>query len=90
MRKSNKVEKRQFFGFFWLIFAMFLTSQSYNFDAFAHAGGPFGCKMIVQKFMEIVWTVFEKFEIFIERSGEKKNKNKPRTAQVGTITKAQK
>ena len=24
-----------------------------------------------QNFMEIVWTVFEKFEIFIERSGEK-------------------
>ena len=25
----------------------------------------------MQIFMEIVWTVFEKFEIFIERSGEK-------------------
>ena len=27
--------------------------------------------MTVQNFMKIVWTVFEKFEIFIERSGEK-------------------
>ena len=28
--------------------------------------------MTVHNFMEILWTVFEKFEIFIERSGEKK------------------
>ena len=28
--------------------------------------------MTVQNFMKIVWTVFEKFEIFMERSGEKK------------------
>ena len=28
--------------------------------------------MTVQKFMKIVWTVFEKFEIFMKRSGEKK------------------
>ena len=34
--------------------------------------GLFGCKMTVQNFMEIVWTVFEKFEILIERWGEKK------------------
>ena len=27
--------------------------------------------MTVQIFMEIVWTVFEKFEIFVQRSGEK-------------------
>ena len=26
--------------------------------------------MTVENFAEIVWTVFEKFEIFIERSGE--------------------
>ena len=31
--------------------------------------------MTVQNFMKIVWIVFEKFEIFIERSGEKKQKN---------------
>ena len=28
--------------------------------------------MTVQNFMKIVWTVFEKFEIFMKRSGEKK------------------
>ena len=32
----------------------------------------FGCKLTVQNFMEVVWTVFERIEIFIERSGEKK------------------
>ena len=51
---------------------MFLTSQPYDFDAFAHTGGPFGCRMTVQNFVKIVWTVFEKFEIFMKRSGEKK------------------
>ena len=49
---------------------MFLTFQSYDFDAFAH--GPFGCRMTVQSFVKIVWTVFEKFEIFMKRLGEKK------------------
>ena len=32
--------------------------------------------MTVQNFMKIVWIVFEKFEIFIERSGEKKQKKR--------------
>ena len=31
------------------------------------------CRMTVQIFMKIVWTVFEKFETFIERPGEEKN-----------------
>ena len=30
--------------------------------------------MTVENFVRIVWTVFEKFEIFIERSREKKQK----------------
>ena len=30
--------------------------------------------MTVQNFVEIVWTVSEKFEIFMKRSGEKTNK----------------
>ena len=30
--------------------------------------------MTVQNFVKIVWTVFEKFEIFMKRSGEKKQK----------------
>ena len=32
--------------------------------------GLFGGRMTVQNFMKIVWTVFEKFENFIERSEE--------------------
>ena len=28
--------------------------------------------MTVQNFVKIVWTVFEKFEIFMKKSGEKK------------------
>ena len=43
---------------------MFLTFQSYDFDAF----GAFGCRRTVQNFMKIVRTVFEKFEIFMKRS----------------------
>ena len=37
--------------------------------------------------MGIIWTVFEKYEIFIETSREL---NKPGTAQVGAISKARK
>ena len=55
-----------FLAIFGLILAMFLTFQSYDFDAFEHEG---------QNFMKIVWTVFEKFKIFIKRSGETKQKN---------------
>ena len=40
------------------------------------AQGPLGCRMTVQNFVKIVWTVFEKFEIFMKRSGEKKTKKK--------------
>ena len=32
--------------------------------------------MTVQIFMEIVWTTFEKFEIFMKRSKEKKTKKR--------------
>ena len=71
LRKSKKVEKWLFLAIFRLILAMFLTSQSYDFDAFAHAGALLGVER-VQNFMKIVWTVFEKIEIFIESSGEKK------------------
>ena len=55
-----------------LILVMFLTFLSYDFDAFRTQGPlAFGCRMTVQNFMEIVWTVFEEFEYFIGRSGEK-------------------
>ena len=49
----KKLKNGCFLAIFGLILAMFLTSQPYDFDAFAHA---------------------EKFEIFMKRSGEKKNK----------------
>ena len=38
LRKSKKVEKRLFFGHFWLILAMFLTSQPCEFIEIAHKG----------------------------------------------------
>ena len=62
---------------FWLILAMFLFSHpSHVILMLLRTRSPFGCRMNVQNFMEIVWTVFEKFEIFIERSREKKNKKR--------------
>ena len=41
-----------------------------------HTQGPlhtFGCRMIVQNVIKIVWTVFEENEIFIERWEKKTN-----------------
>ena len=55
---------------FWLILAMILKSQSNDFDVIAHAGAPLG--EWPQNFREIVRTVFEKFETFVERSGGKR------------------
>ena len=61
-----------FFTIFGLILTMFLTFQSYDFDAFAHAEAPLSVEWL-HVFMKIVWTVFEKFEIFM-KGREKKNK----------------
>ena len=64
LRKSKKKTKNGIFlAIFGLILAIFLTSQSYDFDAFAHAGAPLGVKSFahagaVQNFVKIVWTVF--------------------------------
>ena len=75
IEKSRKVAVFVLFlAIFVRILAMFLTFQSYDFDSFEHTGVPFGCRMAVQNFMKIVWTVFEKFEIFMKRSGEKTTK----------------
>ena len=49
-----------------LILAMLLTYQSYDFDAIAHAGAPLGVERL-ENFMEMS---MDKFEIFLERSGE--------------------
>ena len=46
---------------------MFFRSQSYDFDAVAHAGAPRGVERLRLNRMDS----FEKFQIFIERSGEK-------------------
>ena len=35
-----------FLAIFMLILAMFLTFQSYDFDAFAHAGAPLGVEIL--------------------------------------------
>ena len=37
-----KAKNDSFFTIFELILAMFVTFQSYDFDAFAHAGAPSG------------------------------------------------
>ena len=43
LRKSKKNSKNDcFLAIFGLILVVFLTSQSYEFDAFAHAGAPLG------------------------------------------------
>ena len=46
----KKSENDCFSAIFGLILAMFLTTQSYNFDAIAHAGAPLGvewlCKIL--------------------------------------------
>ena len=77
-RENQKSRKTAVFMLFLAIFglflAMFLTFQSYDFDA----RGPCGCRMTVQNFMEIICTVFEKFEIFMKKSGEKKTKKTTR------------
>ena len=41
-RVFEKIEKSRKMAIFELILAMFLTSQSYDFDASAHTGAPLG------------------------------------------------
>ena len=40
--KIEKSRKMAVFCHFWANFGLFLTLQSYDFDAFAHAGAPLG------------------------------------------------
>ena len=73
-----KNRKMAVFGLILIIFGLILVI------CFSHSSptilmplrtqGPFGCRMTVQNFMKIVWTVFEK--IFMTRSGEKKTKKR--------------
>ena len=69
--KNQKYEKCLFFGHFGLILAMFLTFQSYDFDAFEHTGAPLGVEWLCKILWKSYGTVFEKLEIFMKRSGEK-------------------
>ena len=46
-----------FLAIFGLILAMFLTSQPYDFDAFAHAGAPLG----VEWLCKISWKSYGQF-----------------------------
>ena len=41
---EKKAQNGCFFGHFGLILAMFITTQSYDFDIFAHAGAPSGAE----------------------------------------------
>ena len=49
---------------------MFLRSQLYDFDVIAHAVAVWVPDDRVLNNIKIVWTVFEKFQIFMERSGK--------------------
>ena len=65
--KIEKSKNGRFLVIFGLILAIFLRSQSYNFDLIAHRGAP----LSVLNFIKVVWTIFEKFDTFIERLGGK-------------------
>ena len=69
--KSEKNRKMAVFGHFWANFGYVSHIQAIRFWCLCTRRGPFGCRMTVQNFVKIVWTVFEKFEIFMKRSGEK-------------------
>ena len=69
-KKRKKSKNGCFLAIFGLILAMFLTSQPYDFDAFAHAGAPLGvewlCKISWKSFgqclrnLKFSWTGREK------------------------------
>ena len=61
------------FGHFWANYGCFSHPSHTNLMPL-RTQGPLGCRMNVLNFRKTVWTTFEKFEIFIERSGEKKTK----------------
>ena len=72
--KIEKIEKWLFFGHFWANFGYVSHIPAIRFWCLCTRRGPFRCRMTVQNFVKIVWTVFEKFEIFMKRLGEKKQK----------------
>ena len=54
-RKKSKIGR--FLSIFGLILAMFLTSQSKDFDAFPHAGAPLG----VEWLSKLSWKSYGQF-----------------------------
>ena len=70
--ENQKSRKLAVFWPFWANFGYVSHIPVKGFWCHCGGKGPFGCRITVQTFMKIVWTVFEKFEI--ERSGEKKTK----------------
>ena len=76
--KIEKSQKLLVFCHFWANFGCFShprhTILMSLYDTILMSLS-FGCRTTVQNFIVIVWTVFEKFEIFIGRSGEKNKKN---------------
>ena len=72
VRRVWENRKMAVFGHFWANFGYVSHIPVIRFGRHCTRRGPFGCRMTVQTFMKIVWTVIEEFEIFIEMSGEKK------------------
>ena len=70
--KMEKKSKNDFLAIFGLILAF--SHSSHTILMPLNTQGPSGIRMTVQNFMKIVWTLFEKFEIFMKRSGEKKTR----------------
>ena len=68
-----------FLAIFGLILAMFLTSQPYDFDAFAHAGAPVG----VEWLCKISWKSYGQFlrNLKFSWKGREKKKQK-KTARL--------
>ena len=66
----RKLKKKIKVAVFWLCFA----HPSHTILMPLHTQGTLWAQNDCAKIYVIAWTVFEKFEIFIERSGEKKTK----------------
>ena len=62
------LKNRPFFDHFWLCF----SDPSHTILMHRAHRSTFGCRMTVLNFIKIIRKIFDKTEIFIERSGERK------------------
>ena len=69
-RKSKKSKNDRFLVIFVLILAVF-SNPSHTLLMSLRTQEHFGCRLTVLNFVKNRMNRFEKFEIFIERSGEK-------------------